>query len=49
MKPFVQSQAFTDLNVGFDLDECTPNPGDEIMVAYGEKSIWRMQKISDIN
>uniref|UniRef100_A0A0B7B2D8 N-acyl-aliphatic-L-amino acid amidohydrolase n=1 Tax=Arion vulgaris TaxID=1028688 RepID=A0A0B7B2D8_9EUPU len=37
---FSQSKAFRDLNVVFGLDEGIANPGEQMRVFYGERSIW---------
>lgn len=41
MKPFVKSEAFRALNIGFALDEGIASPTDEYPIYYGERSIWR--------
>ena len=40
MESFLKSQAWTELNVGFALDEGLANPGDEFTVFYGERMPW---------
>lgn len=41
MDKFVNSSAFDELNVGVDIDECEINAGNELLISYAEKPIWR--------
>lgn len=41
MAKFVHTEDFKSLNVGFALDEGMANPGEEFILFYGERSIWR--------
>lgn len=41
MEKFVKTLEFEKLNVGFALDEGIANAGDEFMVFYAERTIWR--------
>lgn len=45
MMPFVQSNEFRALNVGFSLDEGIASPTDEFIVFYSERSIWEIEFI----
>lgn len=45
MMPFVQSNEFKALNVGFSLDEGIASPTDEFIVFYSERSIWEIEFI----
>lgn len=41
MKAFVHSDDFKELNVGFAIDEGTPEEDDILKVYYAEKTMWR--------
>ncbi|XP_030378115.1 aminoacylase-1 [Scaptodrosophila lebanonensis] len=41
MRPFVHTDEFRALNVGFGLDEGLASPTDEFPVFYAERSVWR--------
>lgn len=41
MHPFVRTEEFRKLNVGFGLDEGVANPEDSFHLFYGERAIWR--------
>ena len=41
MMKFVRTTDFQILNVGFALDEGMSNAGDEFILFFGERSIWR--------
>lgn len=40
MAPFVHSNEFKALNVGFSLDEGVASPTDTYPVFYAERSVW---------
>lgn len=40
MAKFVHTEAFKDLNVGFDIDEGIPTLGEEFMIYYTERCKW---------
>jgi len=42
---FVKSQEFKDLNLIFGLDEGLANPGQQMRVFYGERSVWWIKVI----
>ncbi|XP_075156647.1 aminoacylase-1B [Haematobia irritans] len=42
MRPFVQSNDFKSLNIGFSLDEGLASPTEEFPVFYAERSVWRV-------
>lgn len=41
MRPFVETEEFRALNVGFGLDEGLASPTEEFPVFYAERSVWR--------
>lgn len=41
MAKFVKTKDFTNLNVGFSLDEGMASPVEEFPIYNGERSIWR--------
>lgn len=41
MRPFVETEEFRALNVGFGLDEGLASPTAEFAVFYAERSVWR--------
>lgn len=43
MEPFVQTESFKALNVGFALDEGIASPNDEFNVYYAERTIWHIE------
>lgn len=45
MLPFVQSNEFKALNVGFSLDEGIASTSEEFIVFYAERSIWEIEFI----
>ena len=44
MRPFVKSEEFKKLNVGFGLDEGVANPEESFHLFYGERAIWRKNR-----
>ncbi|CAL1528245.1 unnamed protein product [Lymnaea stagnalis] len=45
MIPFVKTEEFQKLNVGFALDEGLANPGEEFRVFYAERNVWWLEVI----
>lgn len=45
MIPFVKTEEFKTLNVGFALDEGLANPGQEFRVFYAERNVWWLEVI----
>lgn len=41
MKKFIKTKDFSNLNVGFALDEGMASPTEEYSLYYGERCIWR--------
>ncbi|XP_033222117.1 aminoacylase-1-like [Belonocnema kinseyi] len=42
MKPFVATEDFKNLNIGFSLDEAGASPDDKFVLAYGEKTVLQL-------
>ena len=42
MKPFVETQHFKNLNIGFALDEGRATSDDKFLVTYGERTIFQL-------
>ncbi|XP_052842552.1 aminoacylase-1-like [Drosophila gunungcola] len=42
MRPFVTTDEFVALNVGFGMDEGLASPGEDIPLFYAERSVWRV-------
>lgn len=47
MKPFVETDAFKSLNVGFALDEGLASPNEEFALYNSERSVWRKCKMKE--
>lgn len=41
MRKFVETEDYKALNVGFALDEGIASAGDDYLVYYAERSVWR--------
>lgn len=41
MRPFVTTDDFRALNVGFGMDEGLASPDEEFPVFYAERAVWR--------
>lgn len=43
MAPFIKTEAFQKMNIGFAMDEGMASAGEEYPVFYGERSIWQIR------
>lgn len=46
MRPFVPTEDFRALNVGFAMDEGLASPDEQLSLFYAERAVWRKFKLN---
>lgn len=46
MRPFVPTEDFRALNVGFAMDEGLASPDEQLPLFYAERAVWRKFKLN---